>query len=127
MMPTVTTDAIAPTLERIRSFSALPENWDSYGAHPLSPTAVATAVDILVKSLRLPIYEIGTVVDAVPSPDGGVLVEWESPSARFQLRVHADGTMAGVRIDITNGASVDWTDVSINADSDVLDQLARLA
>lgn len=127
MMPTVTTDAIAPTLERIRSFSALPENWDSYGAHRLSPTAVATADDILVKSLRLPIYETGCVVDAAPSPDGGVLIEWESPSARFQLRVHVDGTMAGVRIVITNGAPVGWTDVSINADSDVLDQLARLA
>lgn len=123
----VASTAIAPTLERIRSFSALSLNWDSYGAHPLSPVAIATVDHILVQSLRLPIYEAGTVVDAVPSPDGGVLVEWESPSVRFQLRVHADGTMAGVRIDIANGVSMDWTDVPISVDGDVLDQLARLS
>lgn len=122
----VANTAITPTIERIRSFSSLPQNWDSYGAQPLSPVAIATVDHILVQSLRLPIYDDGAVVDAVPSPDGGVLVEWESQSSRFQLRVHADGTMAGVRIDTENGKSVAWKDIPVVTDQDVLGQLNRL-
>lgn len=120
-------EAITPTIQRIRSFAGLAPDWDSYGARPLSSLAITTALELLVESHSLPIYQTNVEVDAAPSPSGGILVEWATPAGRFQLHVESDGSMAGVRIEVAKGVAVSWTDVPIATQRDVLEQLDRLA
>ena len=53
--------------EWIRSFAALPPDWDSYGASPIAP-------DVIERALRLLpfITAAGLHVWAVPRSDGGI-------------------------------------------------------
>lgn len=61
------------------SFTELEENWDSYGAHPISPKAIAKA-RFIMETLPWP----------VPTVNGGVALEWDADST---LEIDADGNV----------------------------------
>ena len=56
---------------RLDEFKSLEDNWDSYGADPISPKAIATAKSLL-RACTPPDF-------IAPRADGGVQLEWECP------------------------------------------------
>lgn len=65
--------------DRLNRLATLPQNWDSYGAAPISPEAIQTARGILRSVFALG----GTSIPlpfVAPSPDGGIELEWKTTS-----------------------------------------------
>lgn len=119
-------DAILPTMQRISEIVELEPDWNGYGARPTTSSAVAAASLILVQSLAMPLYDGNVAVDAAPLSDGGVIVEWDAPERRLQIWFHGDGRQGGVEVDVQDGKAVDWRDISIENEADVLDHLVAL-
>lgn len=69
-------------LELIQEFSRLPENWDGYGALPISPEAVGAA-SIAARSL----YSIAPAAEIFPNSNGTITFEWESPRGLANLEI----------------------------------------
>lgn len=70
---------------KLESFSRLPRGWDSYDGQPLRTDAGYFALAILcaVMSEKTPIPEV------VPTPDGGVQLEWHEGNRDIELTVDA--------------------------------------
>lgn len=66
------------------SFADLKEDWDSYGASPISQVAIDRAKEAL-NVLRGLTYHIA------PLPDGGVQLEWKSEHYYLEVVVEEDG------------------------------------
>lgn len=56
------------------------ENWDGYGAAPISPGSSSAAIQFLS---RLP--SIASMPEVVPDPDGSIALEWERGSDYWLL------------------------------------------
>jgi len=96
--PSRTTIDIRPNpytsvLDRLESFLELPESWDSYGAVPISPAAVAATRNLLValevELARHPDSGVPSLVG--PVPDGGTQLEWQSAGRLLEITVGPDG------------------------------------
>jgi hypothetical protein len=74
---------LPPAIERMAHLLRLPENWDSYGALPIDPRSVATALDLLSKTMRpdTPVPDIG------PTNRGGVNMEWNLRGMGLEVEV----------------------------------------
>lgn len=96
---------VTPTLERIRSFAELDQDWTGELAKRVSAAAVAEADLLLVYSLETGVYGSGVAVDAVPTPAGGLLIEWLGTRRRLQIHVHEDGHLTGLLAEMENGRS----------------------
>jgi hypothetical protein len=70
---------------RIDELSHLPEDWDSYGAHPLSEEAANTLYKMLI--------QLNSVIQSGPSislnTDSGLVAEWESSQSSLKLIVNS--------------------------------------
>ena len=64
-------------LERLNRFATLPENWDSYGAPPISQKIIDWAVSTLREILRIGKKEIPLPFIA-PAGDGRIVMEWKT-------------------------------------------------
>ena len=62
------------------------DNWDGHGAFPPAPRAIDRA-DQLLRVL----LQVVPDPDVLPTVDGGVLLEWESPSAVVSIAVSKIG------------------------------------
>jgi hypothetical protein len=92
-------------LEKLRRLAALEPNWDSYGACPISG-AVVMVVEDLLDVVALPKAPEPAVV---PTPEGGVQLEWHirgldlevevAPSATGTLLVSLDDEWARETVD----------------------------
>lgn len=78
-------------LEQLNEIAELEPGWDSYGANPIAPRAIALAADLL----HLVDEKLGGVAFdqswpqiVAPRADGGVQIEWGTPPV--QIAVHAD-------------------------------------
>lgn len=114
---------IESSMLRIRSFTDLELDWDGYGAIPVTSVAVSEASLLLTQSLSVTRYGMNLLVDAVPTPAGGILIEWRSDYHRLQAQVHNDGHLNGLAADLENGKSknrVGFKDVSRQ---EILDRL----
>ena len=83
--------ALAHIHERIARFGDLEPDWDSYGAKPISPTAMATAKDVLRAVSQRTTATTGDAafgVRVTPLLSGGILLEWHGPSAESGSRGH---------------------------------------
>jgi hypothetical protein len=68
--------------EMVDQFSDLPENWDGYGALPISPATIANvkrALDTVCRAAPIP--------ELTPNPNGTLSCEWESPEGYAQLEI----------------------------------------
>lgn len=82
--PRDTTPAPSPEdrlLARLDELAKLQPDWDSYGATPITPEAIATA--------RLMLTERPAIV---PTTKGGIAFEWPS-SAEVNVEIEPDGTI----------------------------------
>ena len=77
--------------DRLEEMAALPQGWDSYGANPTSPTAVATARDlVLLVGGQFSMLAGDRVRPFAVAPfDGGVQVEWRGAHAEVEIDVDA--------------------------------------
>jgi len=76
-------DSPVPPLDleaRFAHIAALKENWDSYGAGPISPAALAAARAFLDDA------------QVVPCSSGGVQLEWHTLGGDVELQFNPDGT-----------------------------------
>lgn len=96
-------EPIAPAIERIRGFADLEPSWDGEGAARLSPISASEASSLLVSSLDTRVYASGAQVDVVPTPTGGLLLEWRSANSRVQVNVHEDGEYSGFTASVVEG------------------------
>jgi hypothetical protein len=73
--------------DKFRHIAALGENWDSYGAHPIAPAAIAAARNFLDWGLT-------GYVSVVPSSDSGVQLEWHYSGADIEVKFAPDGAVS---------------------------------
>lgn len=68
----------------VLNLTDLPHDWDSYGADPLSLESAEAALGIILRIARKGLSR--PVVSPVSA--GGVVFEWESPTAELSVTVH---------------------------------------
>jgi hypothetical protein len=77
-----------PVVERTAELLALDPNWDSYGAAPVQPRAVESALDLLLKVMK----DDTPRPAVVPANTGGVQLEWHSAILDLEVEIAVDGT-----------------------------------
>lgn len=88
--------ALATLEERIARFADLEPDWDSYGAKPIFPEAIAKAQKVLrslIQCAEPQLEERMLSVWIAPLPNGGVLLEWRRAMADVEVEVTADGAL----------------------------------
>lgn len=85
----------AEAMRRLGEIAKLPQNWDSYGSPPPTPTAVQTVMDLLLKigDRNLPFVRV------VPVSGGGVQLEWRVSYRELQLEISGNGTAQYLQIE----------------------------
>lgn len=77
--------------EQLAEIAQLEPDWDSYGADPIAPQAIALATDLLHlvdEKLSRVAFDQSWPQIVAPRADGGVQIEWGTPPV--QIAVHAD-------------------------------------
>jgi hypothetical protein len=73
--------------DRLWRLASLPSGWDSYASDRISARSLTSAATLLWNVMRedMPIPSI------MPSPDGGVVVEWRVNNVELSVDIDADG------------------------------------
>lgn len=90
-------EELQPALERLEEFKGLGEDWDSYGAAVISRRSIGLARDIaaeVVSSHALSIRPEGYIFDVVPTPDGGVQLEWTVGDQHLEIAIEPQGAFS---------------------------------
>jgi len=74
-------------LAKLDSFLSLKKDWDSYGASPIDPKAVAAAKRFL------------SACQPVPTNDGGVQLEWHLMGQEIEIVFNAKGEIVEVYVE----------------------------
>jgi hypothetical protein len=92
---------LQPTFHRLTELATLPQGWDSYGADPPSPIAIATARGLVRRVAEQLGAPAGDRVKpfAVAPFDGGVQLEWRAARAEVEIDVNADGEISYLYVD----------------------------
>lgn len=110
-----------PTLDRMREFLSLGENWNGYGERPIHDSAVKRAVDVLNE-----ICPSGPAPSVVPTARGGLQIEWAAEDFEIEVEIPPSGPALVLIVD----PSGDEIETTANARSDVWellrDQLSRM-
>lgn len=82
---------------RLTEFEAFEEDWDSYGAPPISNRAIDAARQLL---LRLP-RRLGEIEDAspyavAPLASGGIQLEWRGNRRALEIEIDAVGRLSSL-------------------------------
>lgn len=76
---------LMPLVTRICELGFLPENWDSYGARPISPQNAASALEILMDVLT----RDTPTPSIVPTCRGGLQAEWHVAGIDLEIEFHS--------------------------------------
>jgi hypothetical protein len=89
---------IPQTIDRLTQLSRLQQNWDSYGAFPVSPQAIALAIQVMsnVMTDRTPMPTI------VPTTDRGIQLEWHLAGIDMEVEIRSDGILSVLYEDAVN-------------------------
>jgi hypothetical protein len=94
MATSKTEGKLIPALERLRRLSLLEHDWDSYGGDPPTPAALDMAMRVVQDAAQTLADAIGRTSEPrviVARGDGGVIMEWGSPTAALEVHVEPDG------------------------------------
>ena len=85
-------DYLLRPYRRLTEFAAFEEDWDSYGASPISYRAIDAARQLLLRLPRL----LGEFGDAgpyavAPLASGGIQFEWRVPRGSLELEIGPNG------------------------------------
>jgi len=111
-------------LERLR---LLGEDWDTYGGHPPTENALATARAVLnyvESAFRGLATEAITPYFVGPLPNGGVTVEWRKGEDQLGIDVEPTGQLGYIFVEAT-AAGRRFHEQAIAPWSDISDLLAR--
>ena len=75
--------------ERLQLLQSLPENWNGYGELPITRGAVARTAELLAA-----LEPMHSTPDIVPTPDGGVQIEWSGGDCDLEVEVQAVGSIS---------------------------------
>ena len=77
---------VKPTIARLVDVQRLPENWDSYGSHPIKAELIKNALGVLgaTMSQNIPAPAV------VPLADGGLQLEWHRRQQDLEIVFSAD-------------------------------------
>ncbi len=118
----------ATALRKLDELKNLPEDWDSYGADPISPNAIVKAKSI-VTSVMIAFGDIiGNVVqltDVIPIADGGVQLEWVGPHAELEIEISPKGNIGLLYISVSEGRR-NYEESKDNSLNDVYTMIAKL-
>jgi hypothetical protein len=83
---------MSPAIARLRALLSLPPNWNSYGSMPIAPSTIHRALQFMVSALpsRAPTPAI------VPTPSGGVQLEWHQDGLDVEIELLPDGIACSV-------------------------------
>jgi hypothetical protein len=98
-------EELQPALERLAEFQGLGDDWDSYGAAPISPDAIDLARELaaeIISSHALSIRPAGYSFDVIPTPDGGVQLEWGVGTTHLEIAIGPDGALSYLHV-VTTG------------------------
>lgn len=118
----------ATALRKLDELKNLPEDWDSYGADPISPNAIAKAKSIVTSVMIAFGGIIGNVVqltDVIPIADGGVQLEWIGPHAELEIEISPNGNIGLLYIS-GSGDRRNYVESEDNSLDDVYTMIARL-
>ena len=81
---------VIPATDRLTHLSKLQQNWDSYGASPVSTQAITFAIQVMneIMAERTPLPTI------VPTADGGVQLEWHLAGIDLEVEVSSEGILS---------------------------------
>ena len=99
----------------------LPHNWDSYGASPVQEETAAIAERTLIQLLRQGV----TPPSLFPTPDGGISLDWRTPSIEFALHFRRRGEPLAYFLDEESGE--EWEEELATAMPQVREILTTLA
>lgn len=93
---------LAPSFDRLAKLSRLELDWDSYGAAPPDPNAIAMTGELL-SAVRaslpgLPGERVRPWMIA-PLAGGGVQAEWRGPGGVLEVEVSPDGTLGYLHVE----------------------------
>lgn len=107
-----------------QQMSALPPGWDSYGAQPLTKTAVLRSVNLI----DILLSETALEPTVVPTRDGGVQFEWHRRGIDLEVKVPPTGPMSFLFVDANTGEEYDGEgDVDRRVVQDALARMAQAA
>jgi len=97
--------------DRLAHLLGLGKNWDSYGAHPVEPDIAAQALRLLhlVMSPETPVPFL------VPTPLGGISMEWHRDDIELELRLDPDHSPLASLCRERDDEEMDWYVVSGSA------------
>ncbi len=111
---------LASQIGAIRGFATLGADWNSYGAEPVNPMSIESAIRFL-RSLESRYGEIfGEKLKPVivaPLPSGGLQLEWEGKDRRIELEIWANGETSVLEIVGTTSISYVFTSAANVADA----------
>lgn len=76
------------TLRKFDQLVDLPPNWDGYGARAVDPALLKEVLRVLLEVVP----PTASSPYVVPSPAGGVQVEWHEPAGDIEIEFKLDGT-----------------------------------
>src|SRR5215469_7571862 len=115
-------------LRKLDELKNLPEDWDSYGADPISPNAIAKAKSIIISAMlafgRI-IDNVVQLTDVIPIADGGVQLEWVGPHAELEIEISPNGNVGLLYISVSEDRR-EYQESKDNSLQDVYTSIARL-
>lgn len=77
---------------KIRSFAALPSNWDSYGAPVISPLAIQSAIELMQQPAFIQLLPYYTPhIAAFPLRNGGIQLDLNGGKAPMEIEIAPGG------------------------------------
>jgi hypothetical protein len=107
-------------LERLNYLSQLPQDWDSYGASPVSPAALRVAHQALSTISRA--FGEPTLLGA--RADGGIIAEWTRSNGSLEFHIEPDGEIGFLLEDTPTGEHAEADAVTLDT---VLNRIASLS
>jgi len=114
-------DAKQWALMQFDEMTVLEQDWDSYGADPISPVAIETASKLLQsveKQCGNEAYEKLMIV--APRPDGGVQIEWKTWPLEIDVHTDHQGNLGYLYITYHQSDTTKYDEVSSASWDEVL-------
>jgi hypothetical protein len=83
----------------VNGYCNLSENWDSYGADPISHTAIKAALIVIDQLKRSDIFSEGIEVNVFPMRNGGIQFEFDAEGVCAELEIDVLGEMTLITYD----------------------------